>query len=64
MKTIITAAAMTLIASSAMAYGEKHGYQPPVGGNGFSEAYAQETLGNPDEGMSGDDHEMENEGNW
>ena len=65
MKTIITAAAMTLLASSAMAYGEKHGYQPPVGGNGFSEGYAQETIeGGPDEGMSGDDHEVENEGNW
>ena len=64
MKTIITAMALAAITTSAFAYGEKHGYQPPLGGNGINEAYAQETLGNPDDGMSGDDHEMENEGNW
>ena len=49
---------------AAFAYGEKHGYQPPLGGNGINEAYAQETLGNPDEGMSGDDEEPVNEGEW
>ena len=43
MKTIITTAvAMTLLASSAMAYGEKHGYQPPVGGPGYGEGASQE----------------------
>ena len=64
---IVTAAiaiVLIFVVNSAMAYGEKHGYQAPIGGNGVSEGYAQETLGNPDEGMSGDDHEMENEGNW
>ena len=40
-----------------------NGPQAPVGGNGFGESYIQETT-DADEGMSGDDHEMENEGNW
>ena len=42
---IVTAAiaiVLIFVVNSAMAYGVKHGYQAPVGGNGFSEAYAQE----------------------
>ena len=62
MKTIITAAALTLMAGSAMASWD-NGPQAPVGGNGFGDGYIQETT-DADEGMSGDDHEMENEGNW
>ena len=41
MKTIITAAALTLMAGSAMA-GWDHGPQAPVGGPGYGEGASQE----------------------
>ena len=46
--------------------GVDHGPQGPIGSDPYgSEWYAQETIeGGPDEGMSGEDDEPENEGNW
>ena len=47
--------------------GVDNGPQGPIGSDNVfgSEWYAQETIeGGPDEGMSGEDDEMENEGNW
>ena len=40
-----------------------NGPQAPIGGNDDGWGYSQE-MTDADEGMSGDDHEPENEGGW
>ena len=63
---IIAVIVAQLVLTGEAFAGVDHGPQGPIGSDSYgSEWYAQETIeGGPDEGMSGEDDEMQNEGNW